>query len=62
MSIWLMCKAVFLAVIVLITIPFAVCLCLAFWGKNFALVLDKDCWLARIKKPLFRGMIARFLV
>jgi len=57
-----MCKAVFLAVIVLITIPFAICLFLALWGKSFALVLDKDCWLARVKKPLLRGMIARFLV
>jgi len=62
MSIWLICKAVLLAVIVLLTIPFAICLFLAIWGKSFALVLDRDCWLVRIKRPLVRRMITRFLV
>jgi len=62
MSIWLICKAVLLAVVVLLTIPFAICLFLALWGKSFALVLERDCWLARIKRPLVRGIITRFLV
>ena len=62
MSIWLICKAVLLAVVVLLTIPFAVCLFLALWGKSFALVVERDCWLARIRVPFFRGMISRFLV
>ncbi|MDQ5890986.1 MAG: hypothetical protein QG604_860 [Candidatus Dependentiae bacterium] len=62
MSIWLMCKAVVLAAVILVTIPFVFCLFLALWGNSFALVIDKDSQLARIQRPVIRGMIARFLV
>jgi hypothetical protein len=61
MSIWLIVKAAVLAALVLVTIPFALCLFFALWGKSFVLVIEKDSWLARVRQPLIRGVVARFL-
>ncbi len=47
MSIWLACKAVLLAALILVTIPFVVCLFLALWGNSFVFVVDKESWLAK---------------
>jgi len=61
MSIWLILKAAVLAALILVTIPFALCLVLALWGKSFVLVVEKDSWLAKVRQPLIRGMVMRFL-
>ncbi|MEI7580682.1 MAG: hypothetical protein WCJ17_02690 [bacterium] len=61
MSIWLILKAAVLAALILVTIPFVLCLFLALWGKSFVLVVEKDSWLAKVRQPLIRGMVMRFL-
>jgi len=61
MSIWLIIKAAVLAALILVTIPFVLCLFLAFWGKSFVLVVEKDSWLAKVRQPLIRGVVMKFL-
>ncbi len=59
MSIWLACKALVLTAVILVTIPFVVCLFLALWGNSFVLAVDKDSWLARLYGSAIRQRIAR---
>jgi len=59
MSIWLLCKAVVLAAVILVTIPFVICLFIALWGNSFALAVDKDSWLARFERSVIGRRFAR---
>lgn len=61
MSIWLPCKAVLLTILVLVTIPFVLFLLVALWGRSCTLVIERDSWLARVRRPAIQGLVERFL-
>gem|GEM_PF-4896490 len=61
MSIWLVCKAVLLAVMVLVTIPLVLFLFIPLWGGSCLLVVERDSWLAKVKQPFVQRVVCRFL-